>query len=297
MSDFDKLVKRSDVIGVSELLARIPNVMDRVALVNQPSSSGSTALFTAAWNGSLLLCELLINNGAKVNWSNLRANTAIMMAIEQNHYEVVEFLLKSGAVCDPKEAQRIRDATKKVIDQRIDDLLARYAAESSASSAVSTTIAPVSLASSTTESRSAVSQSFSDLLACVQSGRVDELQTILSRRRELRQAINDTNADGQTVLFFAASSGNCDLLKLLLLSGADANHRDHQLRSALHFSIAGNHFAATRLLLEEGRANTTGIDMRQIRFAASCNISNRIDQLLKRYAKLYCVLSHFLHTF
>lgn len=46
--------------------------MDKVTLVNTPSQSGSTPLFTVCWDGRMDLLELLLENGAKVNWKNLR---------------------------------------------------------------------------------------------------------------------------------------------------------------------------------------------------------------------------------
>lgn len=47
-------------------------------------------------------------------------------------------------------------------------------------------------------------------------------------------------------------------------------------------AIANNQYQTTKLLLESG-ANTTGVDMRQIRFWSMSNISQRIDNLLKKY--------------
>jgi ankyrin repeat protein len=54
------------------------------------------SLFTACWNGKYGLCKLLIDHGAKVNWRNLRGNTALHMAVEQNQVRIVELLLLSG---------------------------------------------------------------------------------------------------------------------------------------------------------------------------------------------------------
>ena len=40
-------------------------------------------------------------------------------------------------------------------------------------------------------------------------------------------------------------------------------------------AIAGNNYQVCKLLLEEGQANTTGVDMRNIRFWSMINISQR----------------------
>lgn len=75
--DFPSLVKKGDYELCKEFLERVPNRMDRVALVNAASASGSTALFGVCWDGRTDLLELLLDNGAKVNWKNLRENTAL----------------------------------------------------------------------------------------------------------------------------------------------------------------------------------------------------------------------------
>jgi len=85
--DFPALVKKGDYELLKEWLERVPNRMDRVALVNAASASGSTALFGVCWDGRTDLLELLLENGAKVNWKNLKENTALSMAIEQDQEE------------------------------------------------------------------------------------------------------------------------------------------------------------------------------------------------------------------
>jgi hypothetical protein len=94
--------------------------------------------------------------------------------------------------------------------------------------------------------------------------------------------INELDGEGQTVLFHAASRGYQDICKVLLDRGADLNFRDKVGKSALHMAIAANQYATVKFLLESG-ANTTGVDMRQIRFWSMSNISTRIDNLLKKY--------------
>jgi len=83
-------------------------------------------------------------------------------------------------------------------------------------------------------------------------------------------------------LFAAAQRGYMDIVKVLVDKGADLNFRDSTGKSALHVCIGANQYATVKMLLELG-ANTTGVDMRQIRFWSMSNISNRIDNLLKKF--------------
>jgi ankyrin repeat protein len=73
----EALVARGDVEGVRALIDSLGplGLSNRIAVVNIFSQSGSTPLFTSAWDGNLKMCNLLIKKGAKVNWKNVRGNT------------------------------------------------------------------------------------------------------------------------------------------------------------------------------------------------------------------------------
>ncbi len=66
------------------------------------SGSGSTALFSVGWNGSVAMAAVLIRHGAKVNWLNTRQNKPISLAIERDHVRrrllIFVFLSPSGGL-------------------------------------------------------------------------------------------------------------------------------------------------------------------------------------------------------
>ena len=255
------------------------------------------------------MCELLLQNGAKVNWKNLRGNTAISMAIEQNHVDCVQLLFDYGAEIDIAAVNEIRTRTQKKISSKIDELVLSAGQKREKAKEEEKTTAIVQ----------------SPLFAAVQSGNVETVQvfleqmaqkagkstahrrtntldhttsqSILVQQRRLSvnppsavtveeqglvQMVNELDSEGQTALFQAAGKGYLDICRLLIEAGIDINFRDKANRSALHMSIAGNQYATTKMLLEAG-ANTTGVDMKSIRFWSMSNISQRIDQLLKKY--------------
>jgi ankyrin repeat protein len=282
--DFPSLVKKGDYELCKEWLERVPNRMDRVAQVNAASASGSTSLFGCCWDGRTDLLELLLDNGAKVNWKNLKGNTALSMAIEQDQVECVEILLAHGAHADIAEVQQIRKATGKKISPKIDEMILQ--AQSMQNQA----------ADDDTQQLSALAQAVlaNNLDAVValvtapppvitqnnRTQRVEKVQTVTPAVIAAR--INELDSEGQTVLFAAAQRGYMDIVKVLVDKGADLNFRDRTGKSALHVCIGANQYATVKMLLELG-ANTTGVDMRQIRFWSMSNISNRIDNLLKKF--------------
>lgn len=62
-----------------------------------------------------------------MRWKNLRGNTPLSMAIEQNQLEIVQLFLQNGADPDVKEAADIRKRTQKRISYRIDELIEQAA--------------------------------------------------------------------------------------------------------------------------------------------------------------------------
>ena len=83
--------KRGDIMSVKRLVSRCP------ALVFQADKNRSTALFTACWYNHFEIVEHLILNGARVNHSNLKGNTAIHMALEQQNLDIINLLIANDA--------------------------------------------------------------------------------------------------------------------------------------------------------------------------------------------------------
>jgi len=282
--DFPSLVKKGDYELCKEWLERVPNRMDRVAQVNTASASGSTPLFGVCWDGRTDLLDLLLDNGAKVNWKNLKGNTALSMAIEQDQVECVEILLQNGAQADIAEVQQIRKATGKKISPKIDELIMNAQAvqneAADADTQQSSALAQAVLANNLEAVVALVTTPPPVVTQNTRTQRVEKVQAVTPAMIAAR--INELDGEGQTVLFAAAARGYMDILKLLIDKGADLNFRDKTGKSALHVAIGANQYATVKMLLELG-ANTTGVDMRQIRFWSMSNISQRIDNLLKKF--------------
>ncbi len=65
--------------------------------INHINSTKDTALTLAAEQGHTEIVNLLITNGANVNYINKNYDTALLLAAEQGHTEIVNLLITNGA--------------------------------------------------------------------------------------------------------------------------------------------------------------------------------------------------------
>lgn len=82
--------------------AEVRRLLDRGAGVNSTTDGRWpwSPLMYASNNGHLATVRLLVERGADVNQQDLDYSCSITLAAEENHWEIVEFLLANGA--DPE---------------------------------------------------------------------------------------------------------------------------------------------------------------------------------------------------
>ena len=127
---FMLLVKRGQVEMAEMCLSKVPK-NKRVATVNSITTSGWTALMTAAENNQLESAKWLLKNGAGVN-TQMEGTlwTAGHAAAKKGNFEILELLLKNGANQDL--LARHRDFGKNLRfadvthDEKVLQLLERY---------------------------------------------------------------------------------------------------------------------------------------------------------------------------
>lgn len=206
------------------------------------------------------------------------------MAIECDQVECVEILLAHGAICDIREVHEIRAKTGKKISPRIDAMIEQAQAvqneQEHRENAQTSPLAAAVLGNRIDDVVALVTAPPPVITQNSRTQKVEKVQAVTPAMIAAR--INELDDEGQTVLFDAAARGYQDICKVLIEKGADLNVRDKSGKSALHMAIASNQYATVKYLLETG-ANTTGVDLRQIRFWSMSNISTRIDNLLKKY--------------
>ncbi|VDK55953.1 unnamed protein product [Cylicostephanus goldi] len=70
---------------------------DEISPVTNLREKGNTALHIASLAGQSLIVTILVENGANVNVQSLNGFTPLYMAAQENHEDVVRFLLSHGA--------------------------------------------------------------------------------------------------------------------------------------------------------------------------------------------------------
>ena len=91
VTDFLQAIENGDVPKVREFISAGVDI-------NAEDDNGDTALLTASWSGNKEIVELLLANGADVNYeTDAYFYTALMRASGQRHAEIVRLLLNYGA--------------------------------------------------------------------------------------------------------------------------------------------------------------------------------------------------------
>lgn len=87
----------------------------------------------------------------------------------------------------------------------------------------------------------------------VREHRTECVRELTSCSRTRLEHLNITNFAGMSALHMAVQKGNCDIIKMLLDAGADANQRDlGSGRSPLHLAVEGQRSEVVELLLSAG---------------------------------------------
>lgn len=90
--------------ALSNQLAIVELLLSKDADVMARNSGGFTSLHAAAYSGSVPISKLLLEHGATLeDAANKAGVTPLMVAGEENHVALVEFLLANGA--DPSHAE------------------------------------------------------------------------------------------------------------------------------------------------------------------------------------------------
>jgi Ankyrin repeats (3 copies) len=119
--------KRGRIDDLNELIDSAADSPSYLAdCVNWTDRNGSSALFHCGWSGRFDIAEVLLKNHANVNIRNVRGNTALHMAVEKSHVELVKFFLEHGADTVGINVREIRKRTKRKISKRIDKLIKQH---------------------------------------------------------------------------------------------------------------------------------------------------------------------------
>ncbi|KAG5760011.1 hypothetical protein H9Q72_011870 [Fusarium xylarioides] len=242
--------------------------------VNQPGAGGSTPLLEATSASQAPIVQRLVDSGADVDRADKSLDTPLFLATIRNRLDIIDILLRAGAdinkTCSNGETplytsiyDGLREATVRLLE---------------AGAEVDMT----------------TKDGWTPFHAAADN--VDIMNILLERTENPK--VNAQNEDGKSALFFAASWGHWDVVKVLLehnadpdlvsdegctplaaavgneyesvvihllehARGLDLNHRDNEGRTCLHIAIATNQVDTARRLIDEGAdltINTTDGD-------------------------------------
>ncbi|CEJ87492.1 hypothetical protein VHEMI04432 [[Torrubiella] hemipterigena] len=182
-----------------------------LSIVTQSQSDNlqqNKALILAAEAGSPVAVQILLEEGADVDYKDTEGSTALHWAVAEGHVETSRVLLSNGA--DPSSEDNYNNTPMHwtVANCSISRLLADYGADVNAKNNVGQ----------------------STLLWSALAGRMDVVEILI----ELGADVNQGDNNGFTALHAAAFTGHEPMTHLLLRTGADANSLDIDGWTALH---------------------------------------------------------------
>jgi uncharacterized protein len=203
---------------------------------------GSTALMFAAGEGATKIVKALLEKGAEVNATNNKGYTALDVAEEDFHKEVIALLKRAGA--KNSERQDTASAAEKESDFRL------AAREGNTEKILGLLAQGVNI-------NSQDERGWTALREAVFQENVDVVKLLLSNKADPN--LRD-NQDGSTALHWAAQTGNAEIAAALLNSGADPDAHDKTSGSTpLMFAAVGGYVAVTNNLLAKG-ADVDAVD-------------------------------------
>ncbi|KAG9943476.1 hypothetical protein KCU85_g8660, partial [Aureobasidium melanogenum] len=184
--------------------------------IDAQDSDGETSLHSAARAGDLDMVRLLISKKAKINVKNDEGRSALDFACGENHLEVIQYLLKHDAVCEPDasgrtELHEIIGGHGKCDADTIKLFVSRG----------------VNVNATDDENISAVH---------LAANRGD--QSIVQALIAAGADVNIKSADGQTLLHEAAIGGSVDVIRSVLGYGVDLEARNNDNKTPLAVACA-----------------------------------------------------------
>lgn len=221
--------------------------------VNAANDLGVTPLVLACENGSAALVTALLEESADPNTATSMGETALMACARGGDVDAVAALLDRGAALDAGESSRGQTALMWAAAHRHPDVvrvLIAHGADVHARSRVSRLLVPTNAYASGVSHRDTVEMpmgGFTPLLFAARHGDVDSARLLLDAGAN----VNETAADGLSVLVLAAHSGHTKLVTFLLGRGADVNAAAVGY-TALHAAVLRGDLQMISTLLEDG---------------------------------------------
>ncbi|KAF3016531.1 hypothetical protein E8E14_011820 [Neopestalotiopsis sp. 37M] len=215
------------------------------------------AFITAVGKGSIEITRLLLERGVDVNFRNEFGQTALSEAIQNHHTAILELLLEKGADVNIPEHDDYTHLTSAVIRDRMG-------------------VAKLLIANG------------ADLNFRNETGQTALHYAARGHRVRLERQpyITLHNETGETALHYSARVWNTDMVKMLILKGADLNIRNDTGETALYQAIGEGNMEMIELILANGvdLTNKSSTGQTALHKAVHCGDTRTAIMLLAKKA-------------
>jgi len=234
---------------------------------DEQNVDGVTAIHVAAQGGHLEVVELLIEAGADVTILDDESRSPLMLAVKGNYGEVAAVLVKSGA--DPNTPYV--DSEGESHNLLFDAIM------------VENEEFAKSLIEKGADLYHKDEKKVTTLLQACHRGLTDIVGMLLKKHGGKEGYINDASEDGITPLIAASSEGQEDIVKMLVKAKTDINSADKDDTTALMAAAARGHLSVVTELLKAGAdVNAFNADGHTALMFAY-NGKNQVETLWERY--------------
>jgi len=283
--DIHTAAEAGDAARVTEILTSKPD------LVSAKNENGLTPLHLAARRGHAQVVELLLDRGAALEETDDRGFTALLYATASGNLDLVRFLVERGAdvgVAAPmprtREADR-RTNTATTTNEARGITAADVAFQHEFHQGQSQMTRYLVSQGAVLDPNSPMMRGIGKLDFAVSSGNVDMVRLLI----ELGAKANAQTAYPLSPLFNASYKGDSEIVGLLLDAGADVNAPGYEGMPSIAGAVARGHAEIVALLLDRS-AEVDFVDERTgrnlLHLAVLSGNLDVVDQLVTRGAPL-----------